>query len=64
MRDQQAVRERELKAAEGEVKACKARAEETRRAWQERQQVRGSGRQMWWQWLPEVFRKVINLNSL
>ena len=44
MRDQQAVRERELKAAEGEVKACKARAEETRRAWQERQQVRGARR--------------------
>ncbi|XP_043213989.1 structural maintenance of chromosomes protein 2-like [Amphibalanus amphitrite] len=38
MRDQKAVRERELKAAEGEVKACKAKAEATRKAWQERQQ--------------------------
>ncbi|XP_037081717.1 structural maintenance of chromosomes protein 2-like, partial [Pollicipes pollicipes] len=38
IRDQQAVRERELNSAEAEVKACKTRAEETRKAWQDRQQ--------------------------
>jgi len=38
MANQQAVRDRQLAEAEAEVKACKKRAEETRLAWQNRQQ--------------------------